>query len=239
MNRQHIKLKKEHFFNIKIILISKKTEIEYMLEKIKKIIIDFGDGIEEAVNEALDNNIEIGKIIDAISEGLDKVGELYENREYFLSELILSGEAAKKGIEMILPRLNKEKSGIKGTVVFGTVKGDVHDIGKTIVSAFLIGAGFIVYDLGVEVTAEQFIEAIKKHNADILAMSTLLTNTMSYMKEVIDALKEVGLRDKVKVIVGGRPLSKEFAEQIGADGFAINPFDAKELCKKWIKEKNQ
>ncbi|MHA1230759.1 MAG: cobalamin B12-binding domain-containing protein [Candidatus Helarchaeota archaeon] len=208
-----------------------------MLEKIKESIINFGEGIEELVKEALDNNIDVDKIINAISEGLDKVGEYYENREYFLSELILSGEAAKKGIELILPKLDKEKSEITGVIVFGTVKGDVHDIGKTIVSAFLIGAGFIVHDLGVEVSAEQFIDAIKKYDADILAMSTLLTNTMDYMEVVINALKKAGLRNKVKVIVGGRPVSKEFAEKIGADGFAKNPFDAKEICKKWMKDK--
>ncbi|MBD3227826.1 MAG: cobalamin-binding protein [Candidatus Lokiarchaeota archaeon] len=207
-----------------------------ILEKIKTSIINFGDGTEEAVKKALANNIEIKDIIRAISEGLDEVGNLYENREYFLSELILSGEAAKKGIELILPQLDKEKSGITGTVVFGTVKGDIHDIGKTIVSAFLIGAGFIVHDLGVEVTSENFIKAVKEKNADILALSTLLTNTMHYMKEVIDALEEEGLRNKVKVIVGGRPVSEEFANKIGADGFAQNPFDAKEICKNWMKE---
>ncbi|TFF88730.1 MAG: cobalamin-binding protein [Promethearchaeota archaeon] len=207
-----------------------------MLEKIKTSIVNFGNGTEEAVKNALDENFKIGEIINAISQGLDKVGNLYENREYFLSELILSGEAAKKGIELILPHLDKEKSGITGTIVFGTIKGDVHDIGKTIVSAFLIGAGFIVHDLGVEVTSEQFIESVKEKEADIVALSTLLTNTMPYMKVIIDDLKKEGLRGKIKVIVGGRPVSEDFAREIGADGFAKNPFDAKEICKNWMKK---
>lgn len=208
------------------------------LEKITDSIINFGEGTEALVENAnARGKYEVGKIIDAISKGLDKVGELYENKEYFLSELILAGEAAKKGINLLLPEIEKSGSGITGKIVFGTVKGDVHDIGKTIVSAFLIGAGFIVYDLGVEVTADQFIEAVEKYNAEILAMSTLLTNTMPYMGEVIEVLKTKGLRDKVKVIVGGRPVSEEFAKKIGADGFAINPFDAKEICKKWMQSK--
>ncbi|MHA1270058.1 MAG: cobalamin B12-binding domain-containing protein [Candidatus Helarchaeota archaeon] len=209
-----------------------------MLSKIKDAIINFGEGIEEVVKEALDANIDVGEIINTISEGLDKVGELYEKKEYFLSELILSGEAAKKGINLVLPKLDKEQSGITGTIVFGTVKGDVHDIGKTIVSAFLLGAGFIVYDLGVEVDADQFIDAVRKYDADILAMSTLLSNTMDYMKVVINALEKEGLRNKVKVIIGGRPVSKEFAMKIGADGFSINPFEAKEICKKWMQKKD-
>jgi 5-methyltetrahydrofolate--homocysteine methyltransferase len=212
------------------------------LEKITDSIINFGEETEnlegtETLVENARGKYEVGKIIDAISSGLDKVGELYENKEYFLSELILAGEAAKKGINLLLSDIEKSGSGITGKIVFGTVKGDVHDIGKTIVSAFLIGAGFIVYDFGVEVTADQFIEAIEKNNAEILAMSTLLTNTMPYMGEVIEVLKMKGLRDKVKVIVGGRPVSEEFAKKIGADGFAINPFDAKEICKNWMQNK--
>ena len=208
-----------------------------MLEKIKDSIINFGEGTEEAVKSAIDSNIKVAEIIAAISKGLDKVGELYQNKEYFLSELILSGEAAKKGIELILPYIDKEKTGFTGTIVFGTIKGDIHDIGKTIVSAFLIGAGFIIHDLGVEVTADQFIEAVEKYDADILAMSTLLSNTMDYLRVVIDALEEKGLRSKIKVIVGGRPLSEDYARKIGADGFSINPFDAKEICRKWMQEK--
>ena len=192
--------------------------------------------IEEMVNKAIEINIELVKLISTISSALEKVGELYENMEYFMSELLIAGDRAKRGIDVLKPLIAKEKDKFLGSIVFGSVKGDIHDIGKTIISAFLIGAGFIVHDVGVEVTAEGFIKAIEEHEPEILALSTLLTSCMDQMEVTIKAIKEKGLRDKVKIIVGGRPITRDYAKKIGADGFAFYPVDAIEECKRLIKE---
>ncbi|MHA1405337.1 MAG: cobalamin B12-binding domain-containing protein, partial [Candidatus Helarchaeota archaeon] len=208
-------------------------------ENIRENVIDVDseDQIEKLVKDAINQNMDIVKVIDALSSGLDTVGNLYESKEYFLSELLISGDRAKKGIDLLKPFIAKEQDRFLGKIIFGSVKGDIHDIGKTIISAFLIGAGFVVYDLGVEVTADQFISAIQEHDADILAMSTLLTSCLEEMREVIKKLEEKGLRNKVKVIVGGRPVSKEFADEIGADAFAFYPQEAIQACKKLIQKK--
>jgi len=189
----------------------------------------------ELVNNALKQEIDISMIIKSMSNALERVGSLYEKNEYFMSELLICGDRAKRGIDVLKPLIAKEKDKFLGTIVFGSVKGDIHDIGKTIMSAFLIGAGFIVHDIGIEVTADQFVQAVKEHDADILAMSTLLTSCMDQMKVTIDAFKEHGLRDKVKIIIGGRPTSNDFAKEIGADGWGFLPQDAVNTCKELIK----
>ncbi len=215
------------------------VETPKLIENIRENVIDVDseDQIEKLVKDAINQNMDIVKVIDALSSGLDTVGNLYESKEYFLSELLISGDRAKKGIDLLKPFIAKEQDRFLGKIIFGSVKGDIHDIGKTIISAFLIGAGFVVYDLGVEVTADQFISAIQEHDADILAMSTLLTSCLEEMREVIKKLEEKGLRNKVKVIVGGRPVSKEFADEIGADAFAFYPQEAIQACKKLIQKK--
>lgn len=209
-----------------------------ILNEIREAIIDVDiePNIEKLVQNAIDSEIELVILVKTISEALEKVGELYESMEYFLSELLVSGDRAKRGIDVLKPLIAKEKDKFLGTIIFGSVKGDIHDIGKTIISAFLIGAGFIVHDLGVEVTAEKFIEAIKIHNPEIVALSTLLTTCMEQMRAIIEAIKREGLREKLKIIIGGRPVSKEFAKEIGADAFAFYPVDAIEECKRLIEE---
>jgi 5-methyltetrahydrofolate--homocysteine methyltransferase len=152
--------------------------------------------------------------------GLEACGQRFEEGEYFLPELIMAGEAFKAGMRILEPLMSEKPRTYEGTVVLGTVRGDVHDIGKNLVGFMLESAGFRVIDLGVDVTTEGFANAVQEHAPDCLGMSALLTTTMLGMEEVIETLKKRGLREKVKVILGGAPVSKRYAEGIGADGYA-------------------
>lgn len=168
---------------------------------------------------------------DGLIAGMSKVGELFKQGEYFVPEMLIAARAMKSSLEVLRPKL--VASGIEpvGTIVLGTVRGDLHDIGKNLAAMFLEGAGFKVVDLGVDVSAEQFVAAVKEHNAQLLGMSALLTTTMTYTGEVIKALEAAGLRDKVKVIVGGAPITEEWAKQIGADAFALDAASGADRCK--------
>ncbi|OYT30624.1 MAG: cobalamin-binding protein [Thermofilum sp. ex4484_79] len=199
------------------------------------------DEVKEAVDEALRMGIKPLDIIDnALTPAIREIGDLFEKGEYFLPELIISADLFKEIMdEKLKPLLTAEGSAREalGRVVIGTVKGDLHDIGKNIVATMLEIAGFEVYDLGVDVAPEEFVRKAKEVNADIVAMSALLTTTMMEMKNVIELLKREGLRDKVKVIVGGAPVTEEFARQIGADAYAEDAVKAVEVCKKLVGEK--
>jgi len=172
------------------------------LEKISKAIVEFDiDNIKNLVNQALEAGIPALDIVTkGMAKGMEIVGKKYEEKEYFLAELIMAGEVMKTGMEVLEPHLKATPVGRKGVVVIGTVKGDLHDIGKNIVITLLRSSGFEVHDLGVDVDAQRFVEKVKETNADILALSALLTTTMVEMENVIKALKEASIRDKVKVI---------------------------------------
>lgn len=166
-----------------------------------------------------------------MSPAMDEVGARFERSEYFVPELLLSARAMKAGMELLRPLLAARGSEPVGRVVIGTVKGDLHDIGKNLVAALLEGGGFEVHDLGVNVAPEKFIDAVKQFDAQILGMSALLTTTMLSMKAPIAGLEAVGLRDTVKVIVGGAPITADFARQIGADGYGANAVEAVAVAK--------
>jgi corrinoid protein of di/trimethylamine methyltransferase len=161
-------------------------------------------------------------IDDAMIPAMDEVGKLFEAGEYFVPELLLSARAMKTALELIRPLLAESGAASKGCIVIGTVKGDLHDIGKNLVSAMLEGAGFQVIDLGTDVSPEDFVTAVQKHDANMVGLSALLTVTMPSMKATIEALEAAGLRDRVKVLVGGAPLSTEYAHAIRADACADN-----------------
>jgi 5-methyltetrahydrofolate--homocysteine methyltransferase len=166
--------------------------------------------------------------------GMSEVGELFKEGEYFVPEMLIAARAMKSALEILRPQL--VKTGVKpiGTIVLGTVRGDLHDIGKNLTSMFLEGAGFQVIDLGVDVSANKFVAAVKEHQAELLGMSALLTTTMTYTAEVIQALKDANLRRRVKVIVGGAPITEEWAKQIGADAFALDAASGAERCKELL-----
>ena len=195
--------------------------------------LEKSEKIKDRVKKALDLGINPSDISNSLRRGLEGVGERYEKREYFLMELIVAGNLASEIMTMLKPSFVQEKK-IEGKILVGTVRGDFHDIGKNLVAAMFSSVGFIVTDLGVDVPPERFVEMIRKENPDILALSTLLSVGVPQMKLVIDKLKEAGLRNKVKVIVGGRPITREYAHEIGADGYAEDAIAAIKTASQWL-----
>lgn len=165
---------------------------------------------------------------------MDEVGRRFETNEYFVPELLISARAMKASLDLIRPLLIARGDKPVGRVAIGTVKGDLHDIGKNLVTSLLEGGGFEVIDLGVNVTPEKFIETVKTKNANIIAMSALLTTTMPSMRTTIEALKQAGVRDHVKVLIGGAPITQKYADEIGADGYSETAVGAVALAKKAV-----
>lgn len=206
-----------------------------------KLISDLKDAfvnIDSAqVNDLLEQAIELGispKIIieKAIRKGADEVGKKYEACEYFLPELVMSGEMMKEAITFLKPKMQAEGITSSGKIIFGTVKGDLHDVGKNIVISMLSVAGFDVTDLGVDVPPEKFISEVETKTPNILCMSSLLTHTMPELDNVMEILKKEGLREKVKVMVGGRPVTKDYADNIKADSYGKDAYEAVEEAKR-------
>ena len=206
------------------------------LNTIAQALIDGKDKeVRELVQKALDEGHTPKEILDSgMVSGMDVVGKQFKNFEIFLPEVLISARAMKAGMEIIKPLLVKLGEEMLGNFVIGTVKGDLHDIGKNIVAAMLEGAGFQIIDLGVDVPPEKYYKAVIDNNAGFLGLSALLTTTMTGMKNVIDMLTKNNVRDKVKVIVGGAPMTNEFAKKIGADGYAPDAPSAVDLCKNWV-----
>ena len=183
--------------------------------------------------QALAVGVEPLKLVnEAMVPAMDEVGRRFECNDYFVPELLLSARAMKSALELVRPLL--AKSGVQpvARVVIGTVKGDLHDIGKNLVAAMFEGGGFEVIDLGVNVTPEKFIETVKAKNANIVAMSALLTTTMPAMKTTIDAFKQAGVREQVKILIGGAPITQKYANEIGADGYSDNAPAAVAVARK-------
>jgi 5-methyltetrahydrofolate--homocysteine methyltransferase len=191
--------------------------------------------VEDLTQKALSQDISAEDILNkGLVAGMHVVSEQFKNNEIFIPEVLISARAMNSGLNILNPLLAESKVESQGKVVIGTVKGDLHDIGKNIVAMLLKGAGFDVVDLGADVPKEKFIEFVKKENADIVGMSALLTTTMLYMKETIDALQEAGLRQGVKVIIGGAPVTDSYAAQIQADGYAADAASAIDLSKQLL-----
>jgi len=183
--------------------------------------------VTELVEQALAENVNVADIINkGLTEGMSVVGEKFEAKEYFIPDMLASAEAVGNAMEILEPHLSKSGIEAKGKIIVATVKGDLHDIGKNIVSILLRGTGYIVKDLGNDVEPQAIVDAVKKENPQFVGLSALLTSTMVNMGETIQALKDSGLRDKVKVIIGGAPVSEEFAQSIGADGYGADGFQA-------------
>lgn len=197
-----------------------------------------GGKLEQAqavTQQAIAEGIEPQSIInDYMVKGMEEIGARFEAGKAFVPNLLMSARAMKGCLELLKPLLKGDSSTSAGRVVIGTVKGDLHDIGKNLVASMLEGCGFEVINLGVDVSSDKFIDAAKANHADIICMSALLTTTMNYMKEVIAAVKVSGLRDQVKVMVGGAPLNNDFAVAIGADGYSSNANDAVALARRLV-----
>ena len=188
--------------------------------------------VAELTQQAIDAGVAAGQILnDGLLAGMDVVGERFGANEVFLPEVLLSARAMNAGMDLIKPLLIADDVRSLGKVVIGTVKGDLHDIGKNLVGIMLKGAGFEVIDLGADVPAERFVETAEAEGAPVIGLSTLLTTTMSGMKDVVELIKGKGLEGQVKVIVGGAPLSRAFADDIGADGYGYDAASAVSLVK--------
>jgi len=207
--------------------------MDEILQAIYDGIIDGNkDQVTANVQQALDSGLPPETILNqGMVAAMAEVGRLFEEGEYFVPEMLVAARAMQAGLSILKPKLVQADVKAAGKVVAGTVKGDLHDIGKNLVCMMLEGASFEIIDLGSDVSPEKFVEAVQSHHADIVAMSALLTTTMPNMKVTIDALKAAGLRDKVNVMVGGAPVTPEFAREIGADGTAPDASQAVTLAK--------
>ena len=197
------------------------------------------EGDLETTKSLVESTMKTGSSADSILRGgmipaMSEAGRLFEEGEYFVPELLIAARAMQGGLELLKPQLVAEDVKPVGKIVIGTVKGDLHDIGKNLVGMMLQGAGFEVTDLGSDVDAQKFVDAVKSSGATVIGMSALLTTTMSNMPSTIEALKAAGIRDHVKVIVGGAPLTKAFADQIGADGYAPDASQAAKLALSFL-----
>jgi 5-methyltetrahydrofolate--homocysteine methyltransferase len=190
------------------------------------------ESTKKAINEGINpyDFIEV-----AIAKALKIIGDKFENEEFFLPELFMAADIVKKAMKILEPHIKGSRNQKRlGKIVIGTAKSDMHDIGKNIVSFFLEAEGFEVIDLGVDVSPEQFVDTVRNEKPDILAISALITLTMPEVSNTLKALENANLRNQIKVIVGGAPITKEFIEDIGADALAINAIDGVKKCKRWV-----
>jgi len=206
------------------------------MEQLKKHIIELE--VQEAVERTkhlLDEGNSPEHILKTgLVPSMDEVGDLFQKGEYFIPELLMAARAMEHCVALLKPLLVKGGIEPLGKVILGSVKGDMHDIGKNLVGIIFESAGFEVVDLGVDVTAEKYVNAIKEHNPIAIGMSALLTSTMLEMKEILDAIKSAGLRDQIKVIIGGAPVNDDYADEIGADFYGDDPQSAKNFVQQFI-----
>jgi len=205
------------------------------LNTIKDAVIGGKHGeIKGLVQQALDAGIDPGAIVNnALIAAMDVVGKDFGESKIFVPEMLVSAVTMKAGLEVVKPHLSDGQSQSRGTIIMATVKGDLHDIGKNLVTMMLEGAGFKVMDLGVDLSVDKLIDQVKAIKPDILGLSALLTTTMPEMQKVIGELKAQGLRDQIKVLVGGAPVDRGFADKIGADGYGANASEAVELARRF------
>jgi len=209
--------------------------LEGLLEELYTAILEGQrDVAKEMVELSLQEGLDPADVLDAMVKAMGEVGRLFEEGEYFVPEMLIAARAMKTGMEILKPRLVDADIQPVGKIIAGTVKGDLHDIGKNLVCMMLEGAGFQVVDLGTDVSPEAFVAAVNEHQPDFMAMSALLTTTMPSMQSTIEALKSAGLRDHVKVLIGGAPINNAYAEKIGADGYAQDASRAVKLAKSLI-----
>ena len=212
--------------------------MEILIEISKQLEIGNDEKVYELTNDAIGRNIDPKLILsDGLISGMNVIGEQFRKHEIFLPDVLMAAKAMYAGMELLKPHFIKDEIPTLGKIVIGTVKGDLHDLGKNLVGIMLKGAGFEVIDLGKDVPPEKFVEIAQEENADLIGMSALLTTTLPVMQEVIHLLKEKKFNGKIKTIIGGAPVSKEYAEEIGADAFAFDASNSVIIAKKLIDKK--
>jgi len=195
------------------------------------------EDVKRLTQETLERGEPVEKILkDGLIQAMERIGVRFKSGEIYIPEVLIAARAMHAGLAVLKPILSKSTGMMAGKIVVGTVKGDLHDIGKNLVGMMLEGGGFEVVDLGIDVSAEKFIEAIRKHQPQAVGMSALLTTTIKEMKSVIQEIEKAGLRERVKIIVGGAPVSERFAKDIGADGYARDAASAVDIVKSLISE---
>lgn len=193
--------------------------------------------VQQLVQEALTEGFEAEDILNnGLIVGMNQVGELFKNNEIYVPEVLIAARAMYKALDILKPILASKDVKTAGVVAIGTVEGDLHDIGKNLVAMMLEGNGFTVVDLGTDVSPDQYVDAVENKGCNLIAMSALLTTTMPKMKETVDALKAKGLRDKVRIMIGGAPVTQSFCDEIGADGYSSDAASAADLAKKLVAE---
>ena len=207
-----------------------------LLEKLRNAVIQYDeDTAKEAANEALATGMEANDaIFNGLVSGMVEVGRMFEAQEYFVPELLMCADALYAGLDILKPHVKQLDLGVKGSVVIGTVEGDVHDIGKNIVKMMMEGAGYEIVDLGVDVGADKFVDAVRKESPDFVLMSALITLTMESTRRTIEALDSAWLRTNVKIGVGGAPLTQKFADEIGADFYASDAYECVQACNRLV-----
>ncbi len=190
--------------------------------------------IESLLKQQIKEGLKPEECLKAMMAGLEEAGKQFEAGNYFVPELVMSGDTFKAGMAVLQPLMTGPISQNSGVVVLGTVQGDVHDIGKNLVGFLLESSGFKVIDLGNDVSPDKFVQAVKEHSANVLALSALLTTTMLGMRDVMESLKKAKLKDKVKVIIGGAPVSQKFADEIGANAYAATAPQGGDIVKGWL-----
>jgi corrinoid protein of di/trimethylamine methyltransferase len=206
------------------------------LKQLHDAVLNGNAKVAKSVTEqALAEGVNPQKLVtEFMIPAMDEVGRRFEKNEYFVPELLIAARAMKTALAIIAPLLKAQGAEPIARVAIGTVKGDLHDIGKNLVAAMLEGGGFEIIDLGVDVSAEKFIEAVQTKKANVIALSALLTTTMPMMKNTVEAIKTAGVREKVKVMIGGAPVTDKYAQEIGADGYADNASSAVTLARKLV-----
>ena len=211
-----------------------------LIEKLREAIIEGDEEVAvQIANQIIEEKIDLKKaILNGLSDGMKEVGRKYEQHEYFIPEIIISADALNSAFEIFKPYLEEIEKDYKANVVIGVVKGDIHDIGKNIVTQFLKTSGYNVIDLGRNVHSDKFIEEIESKNANILCLSTLMTPTLDEMKLIIDKLRQKKIKDKIKVIIGGAPTDQSFMKEIGADFYCKDALEAIKLLDDLFPRKN-
>jgi 5-methyltetrahydrofolate--homocysteine methyltransferase len=214
------------------------TEEEILKGLYDNTLIGNAPEVKDLTNQGLEQNLDPEKMLyDALIPSLEEVGARFERGDFFVPEMLIAARAMQGALDILRPLLAETGAKQVGTYVMGTVKGDVHDIGKNLVNIMLEGAGFTVYDLGVNVAPEVFVEKINEHQPDIVGFSAFLTTTMPMFKANINALEKAGIRDEVIVMVGGAPVTQEYADMVGADGYAADASTAVRLAKDLIEQR--